>query len=253
MNFNQRSLMDFAKIRSYGKSNFTILDFGCGAGEIVTAGILCGMNIFGAEVFYGGAEDRPIVEKSGLLGTIIREIKNGSLDFPDHYFDLVISNQVLEHIKDLDKVLFEVNRVLKPGGVMINIFPSDDIWREGHCGIPFLHWFSKSSKLRFPYALWLRRLGLGKHKDQWGSVEEWTRHKISWLDRYCFYRDRRTLMNLFGQYFLVKHFEGDVIVNRLNSTKLRFLSRVVNIWPLKPLAQELYRKLGGLVILAQRK
>lgn len=41
-----------------------------------------------------------------------------ALSFPDGYFDCVYSFGVLHHIPDVDKVLAEISRVLKPGGVL---------------------------------------------------------------------------------------------------------------------------------------
>ena len=53
---------------------------------------------------------------------------------------------------------------MRPGGSVVSLFPSADVWREGHCGIPFLHWFSPTSRWRYRYALTLRRMGLGSYK-----------------------------------------------------------------------------------------
>lgn len=39
-----------------------------------------------------------------------------SINFPNHYFDLVLCNHVLEHVPDDLKALTEIYRVLKPGG-----------------------------------------------------------------------------------------------------------------------------------------
>jgi len=47
-------------------------------------------------------------------------------------FDLVINNQVLEHVTDLDVVVHEIARVLKPGGSCLSLFPDKGVWREGH-------------------------------------------------------------------------------------------------------------------------
>jgi len=43
--------------------------------------------------------------------------------FQDDYFDSVICTQVLEHVDNLDKVLGEITRVLKPGGLCIVTVP----------------------------------------------------------------------------------------------------------------------------------
>ena len=44
---------------------------------------------------------------------------SGSLDFPDSHFDIVTMNSVLHHIPDTEKILKEINRVLKVGGRLI--------------------------------------------------------------------------------------------------------------------------------------
>ncbi|WP_282456625.1 methyltransferase domain-containing protein [Chitinophaga sedimenti] len=42
-----------------------------------------------------------------------------NLSFPDNSFDVVFCCDVLEHVTDLPKVVAEISRVLKPGGVFI--------------------------------------------------------------------------------------------------------------------------------------
>jgi ubiquinone/menaquinone biosynthesis C-methylase UbiE len=45
------------------------------------------------------------------------------LDFPDRCFDVLISNEVLEHVPSLGRALKEAARVLVPGGVLLATFP----------------------------------------------------------------------------------------------------------------------------------
>jgi SAM-dependent methyltransferase len=46
-----------------------------------------------------------------------------NLSHPDASFDLIVSNDVLEHIPDPEKALRECCRVLRPGGMVIATFP----------------------------------------------------------------------------------------------------------------------------------
>ncbi|MEJ5989480.1 methyltransferase domain-containing protein [Ramlibacter sp. PS3R-8] len=46
-----------------------------------------------------------------------------NLSYPDASFDLIVSNDVLEHIPDPAKALRECSRVLRPGGVVLATFP----------------------------------------------------------------------------------------------------------------------------------
>lgn len=56
----------------------------------------------------------------------------GKLQFPDRYFDEVHALDVLEHVGDLDAVLREVKRVLKPGGRFLAAVPfhKSERWLE---------------------------------------------------------------------------------------------------------------------------
>ena len=144
LDVTNRFVLDFAA-RHGGR----VLDYGCGAGRTVRAGRERGLEIYGTDVFYGGSQSRAEASASGLLGDVIREMQDGRIPFPEGSFDLVTNNQVMEHVEDLDAVLREMNRVLRPGGTVLSVFPSVDVWREGHIGIPFSHWFTKGSRIRF--------------------------------------------------------------------------------------------------------
>ena len=45
------------------------------------------------------------------------------IQYRDETFDYVIMNHVLEHIKDMDRAMSEVKRVMKPDGKLILSFP----------------------------------------------------------------------------------------------------------------------------------
>lgn len=71
---------------------------------------------------------------------------------------------------------------------MLGLFPDKSVWREGHCGIPFLHWFPKGSTVRIYYSTIIRLCGFGHHKNDKTSLQ-WSRDFCNWLDRWTYYRD----------------------------------------------------------------
>ena len=125
LDVTNRFVVDFA--RRHGGS---VLDYGCGAGRSVTAGLDLGIDMYGSDVFYGGSQTRADAEATGLFGDRIREMTADRIPFLDATFDLVTNNQVMEHVEDLDATLREIDRVLKPGGTCLSVFPSKDVWRE---------------------------------------------------------------------------------------------------------------------------
>jgi len=93
------------------------------------------------------------------------------LDFRDQTFDVVICTHVYEHVPDAARLISEVHRVLKPGGVCyfaagnrLNIY-------EAHYQLPFL------SVIPRPLAhLYIRLMGKGKfyyekHLSYWGLIK----------------------------------------------------------------------------------
>lgn len=47
-----------------------------------------------------------------------------ALPFPDNYFNRVLASEVLEHVKDDQKAIGEIHRVLKPGGIAMISVPN---------------------------------------------------------------------------------------------------------------------------------
>ena len=251
LQFNHRYVLDFARRKCADITDAIILDYGCGSGQTVIAGRALGLNIFGAEVFHKGIDVRIKVAEAGLLGNVVREINAGVINFPNEHFDFIFSNQVFEHVLDIDQTLQEIQRVLKPGGSALHLFPSKDVWREGHSGIPFLHWFPKNSRLRYPYALTARRLGLGSFKRS--RDREWVLRKLDYLDHFCYYRSRKSIFTEFKKYFDITLIEDDYLRVRLGESRLHGLAPIVQ-WPIiRPLAMETFRKLGGMVILTTKR
>lgn len=230
MDVTNRYVLDFARHRG-GR----ILDYGCGAGAVVRAGRETGLDIWGADVFYEGAETRlPASE-------FISAITEGTIPFPDAHFDLVTNNQVMEHVENLDAVLAEIHRVLKPGGTLLSLFPAIDVWREGHIGIPFAHWFGRGSRPRLLYTRALSSLGLGTWKEQPPAA------KLEWIDRWTHYRTRKDIFRAYDRHFTSRLIEPDYIRYRLldHPTPVRRLAV-----HLAAAGAPLFRKLAFLVILS---
>jgi SAM-dependent methyltransferase len=208
----------------------------------------------GAEIYYGGSQTRAEAEASGLLGTAIIEISGGRIGFPDRYFDLVVNNQVMEHVENLEAVLREIHRVLKPGGRVLSLFPSSDVVREGHIGIPFSHWFQKDSKLRFYYTWALRSAGLGTWKEQAPTARQWAVDKLEWIDRYTKYRSRAEIFSTFGRFFRNEMRESDYIRFRLLDRPGReWIAAAVRLPGAAAASRALFRKLAFLVILSEKE
>lgn len=66
------------------------------------------------------------------------------LPFPDASFDIIVCNQVYEHVRDQDKLINDIYRVLRPEGLCY-MATGNKLWPiEPHTKLPFLSYLPKS-------------------------------------------------------------------------------------------------------------
>jgi SAM-dependent methyltransferase len=96
------------------------LDFGCGDGHFAA-------ETFGRRLTAGfdpwwlplkEARDRRVYR-------VLAQADGACLPYPSEFFASAVSNSVLEHIPDVEAVLVELNRVLKPGATFVFCSPSE--------------------------------------------------------------------------------------------------------------------------------
>ncbi len=251
LHVNHRYVLEWAG--SHASPGAKILDYGCGGGDVVEAGRREGLDFYGVELFYAGSRARETANEKGLLGVWVHELQdNQRVPFPDASFDVVVTNQVLEHVEDIDAVLDEIRRVLRPGGRILALFPSKWVIREGHIGVPFVHWFRPASRVRRRYATFARRLGLGFFKgDQ--APDEWVESKLQWIDRFTFYRSRSQIHECFRRRFVFYHNEASYAAYRLRRGPAPVPSGIATTRLGAPVAAALIRALAGYVIEGSRR
>ncbi len=197
----------YAKIAHLGLGSRS-LDFGCGNGALVAAARAAGFEAYGAETFYDGhrSEDADLARSWGCDGETLREIKDGRLGFSDNFFDIVVHNQVFEHVENLSQAVEEIYRVLKPHGVMIGIFPTLGVVREPHLSLPCVHWF-RPSPARDRWARAMRNLGFGF--DFWGEGDAWFERAFPFLDERVSFRTRREIASILSTNFSLRWIEPE--------------------------------------------
>ncbi len=82
----------------------------------------------------------------------------------DVKYDFIISNQVLEHVRDKLHFFKNVQHALAPEGHSVHLAPVREILGEGHLNLPLAHKINNYCAL-FAYIKILSVLGLGKFPD----------------------------------------------------------------------------------------
>lgn len=111
---NRRRLKLFTKIID-PQPDDKILDIGCNDGALVKRLSACGCDARGIDI------NKEVLKK--VKDDRLQIMSATKLEFSDNTFHKVCAFEVLEHIDDTEKVLSEINRVLKPGSSFVCSFP----------------------------------------------------------------------------------------------------------------------------------
>lgn len=201
-----RALLRSVEARFYRQTDLPrpILDLGCGDGHFATLAF--------DEQLTAGIDpwSGPLRKAHGA--NVYRLVVNGlgdELPFPDGYFGSIISNSVLEHIPDIQPVLNDMARVLRPGGKAVVTMPSDRFsdWLGGALWLERL----KLSGMADRYRRLFNRIARHAHTD---GPELWA-HRFTdaglEVERWYYYFSKRSLHALeighfYGMPSLILHF-----------------------------------------------
>jgi SAM-dependent methyltransferase len=133
-----------------------LLDYGSGYGGKTVeykvrsrARRVCGVEPFATMV----ARSREYAASRGAEDVEFEVCSSKEVPYPDASFDIVVSHDVLEHVEDPRVSIGEIYRVLRPGGLSVNVFPLYYGAMSHHLDyvarIPGLHWvFSPQTLVR---------------------------------------------------------------------------------------------------------
>lgn len=131
-----RELTVLTALGAHVPKTANVLDFGCGAGDAIARLRALGyVNVFGYDV----ADGRSLLSASPGMdrhNVSVGSLLDMRLPYDDNTFDLIISDQVFEHVQDQARVFQELLRITKPGGHGLHIIPARYAPIEGHINVP---------------------------------------------------------------------------------------------------------------------
>ena len=98
-----------------------VLEVGCGTGVMAERiNALSGVTLVAIDY------SERFVELTAARGVDARQADICYLPFEDDSFDVVYAGWMLHHVRDLDRALAEIRRVLRPGGTFVAVTNGDD-------------------------------------------------------------------------------------------------------------------------------
>lgn len=100
-----------------------LLDVGCWDGEMTlryaSAADLKKENLYGIEIVPAEAK-----KAAKHFQVKVLDIEKDKFPYQDNFFDVIIVNQVFEHLKNIFHPITEIHRILKPGGHLVFSVPN---------------------------------------------------------------------------------------------------------------------------------
>jgi 2-polyprenyl-3-methyl-5-hydroxy-6-metoxy-1,4-benzoquinol methylase len=114
---NFRNILDV--IAQYVPKDARLLEFGCGTGNLASLVAAKGFRVLGVDIserFIGHAKRTYAAHQSNLD---FAAVGFGPLPFSDTSFDCIFTCAVLEHCYEVEKIVSDFHRLLRPGGILI--------------------------------------------------------------------------------------------------------------------------------------
>ncbi|MEM6843539.1 MAG: class I SAM-dependent methyltransferase [Bacteroidota bacterium] len=186
------------------KEDLRILDYGSGKGKSVAVLRNMGFATFGVEI-------DPLPFNNGLDYFIQNGYdpncflflmgKDCKTPFDDAFFDIIFSEQVFEHVENMEIVVREISRLSKRGALHIHTFPAKYHLIEQHLFMPLIHWLPKNRMRR-----WVIFLSTKFGKEPFWeplegkSVKEKTRIYYNYSIQRTHYRSVRQITKILERY-----------------------------------------------------
>lgn len=117
-------------------SGARVLDVGCGDAGVVIAFGESGAKGAGLELDQRSLARARVRAEEHDVDVLLAAAVAEALPFPDASLDLVILDNVLEHVTDRPGTLAEISRVLRPGGILYLVTPKPfslySLWNDPH-------------------------------------------------------------------------------------------------------------------------
>lgn len=238
--------------------NPKILDFGCGRCDLLKnlKKELPSANLYGVDIYKNSQEFQDLSYRKEDF--FIKDIKPYEKFSFSTKFDLIITNQVLEHIQNLKAIYEHFDHLLSKDGKIIACFPVKEIYIEPHLKIPFIHWIKKDSRLQKKYIYiynYLKIENLFKFGFNKKKYTQKINSNINFSNQKIYYLKMSEHIALIKKYFATPLDISDKVnfFYRKNSKFTNILKGLIKSIPFKSLRLFISSRLIGSIFLIHKK
>jgi 2-polyprenyl-3-methyl-5-hydroxy-6-metoxy-1,4-benzoquinol methylase len=200
-NFFYKELLALSDRTQKNITDLRVLDWGCGRGRYVGFLLSQGINAYGVDI------DQNVISQAKNLfeqnswdfNQRLKVIpQDNKTNFPEGFFDYILSDQVIEHVRDLSGLAQELTRITKSDGIQVHRWPAKFRVFEPHLFMPFVHWVPKGI-LRYSLILFYVVIGKEPRWEHLKGKSIWKKAKkySEYSHQKTYYRTLSTIGSLF--------------------------------------------------------
>jgi SAM-dependent methyltransferase len=199
MSLNYPFIIDLAS--QYLPPPGRLLDYGCGTAEVAALAIERGYDAYAVDTYLGvGDSPENLAVAAAKIGQRVLTIApNARMPLANSFFDIVVANQVFEHVSELGHVCNEIARVMRSGGILFALMPTLEVFWEDHLKMPWVHRVPSGSKRQRILIRAFRRMGFGTARHLWD--DEWVSSAVDDLQKNIFHRSVNEYLLVFAKHF----------------------------------------------------
>lgn len=200
------------------RNELTVVDVGCGNGDQVYQLKEAGFNAYGCDLRFKKGEHVNLLSAGEYIRIIDGHYR---LPFDNDYADIVYTNQVVEHVENIEEFFSEIYRIMKPGAVSVHCFPNINKPIEPHIKIPFASRIQSEKWIRSWTALGVPNIPERHWKDK--GVEKMT----DYLNRKTWYRSNKEVKKIAKHFFSEVWYDGNLFLQSISNHRKSKLFRAL--------------------------
>jgi SAM-dependent methyltransferase len=211
-----------------------VLDYGSGGGRLMAYLYLLGYtNIYGVDIYSQKNVDELniLFDELSMEDVVFHTYDTITLPFKDEQFDLIVSQQVVEHVTNISQYISECYRVLSINGRVLVDFPHRLVPFDTHTRMWIIHYFPT----------FIRKAVYNKYRNgQYEYYSKLLHFKTPFYYRFLFGRVFKSVEDLtsdrMSSFRYKEHYEGNIKIRSLIDNLLhlpilgKFFLKVLSIF-----------------------
>lgn len=243
----------------YDRNHIQILDIGCGdcqlLSELRSRNKSVHLSLYGVDIYTDKERFQRLCHQNKTIN-IFNILPYDDLKKIGDKFDVVVCNQVLEHVDDAQRLINIASNNLKINGFFIAGYPTSEIMIEPHLFLPLVHRINGrlprkiAINIKFMTA---KVFNIGRSSRlQWTERANFIQDRLTYMETQLFYRSKHEYDIMLSAIGVPINVSYSYINSSRSNTALDIIKSVLSLIPSKRLKNRISQSTFGVYTVTQK-